>query len=62
MIKDKVFSAKITKYKNYLGGCENRAEPVEVVHRIGLLSLLERYYGNSGAFIYAVNKYELYRR
>ena len=57
MIKDKVFSAKITTYRNYLRGCENRAEPVEVVPRIALLSLLKRYYKNSGAFIYEINKY-----
>ena len=59
MIKDKVFSAKITTYRNYLEGCENRAEPLDVIKRIALLPLLERYYENSGAFIYEVNKYEL---
>ena len=59
MIKDKVFSAKITTYRNYLGGCENRAKPVDVVQRIALLPLLKRYYKNNGAFIYEVNKYEL---
>ena len=59
MINDKVFSAKITTYRNYLGGCENRAKPVDVVPRIALLPLLKRYYKNNGAFIYEVNKYEL---
>ena len=59
MINDKVFSAKITTYRNYLGGCENRAKPVDVVQRIALLPLLKRYYKNNGAFIYEVNKYEL---
>ena len=58
MIKDKVFSAKITTYRNYLGGCENRAEPLDVIQRIALLSLLKRYYENNGAFIYGMNKYE----
>lgn len=61
MIKDKVFSAKITTYRNYLGGCGNRAEPVEVVPKIELFPLLMKYYKNSGAFIYEVNKYELER-
>lgn len=59
MIKDKVFVVNITKYRNYLGGCENRAEPVDVVQRIALLPLLKRYYQNNGAFIYEINKYEL---
>ena len=59
MIKDKVFSAKITTYRNYLGGCENRAEPMDVIQRIALLPLLKRYYGNSGAFVCEINKYEL---
>ena len=59
MIKDKVFSAKITTYRNYLEGCENRAEPVDVIQRIALLSLLKGYYENSGSFVYEVNKYEL---
>lgn len=59
MIKDKVFSAKITTYRNYLGGCGNRREPVTVVPRITLLKLLKRYYGNSGAFVCEINKYEL---
>ena len=57
MIKDKVFSAKITTYRNYLGGCENRAEPLDVIQRIALLPLLKTYYENNGAFIYEVNKY-----
>ena len=59
MIKDKVFSAKITTYRNYLGGCENRSEPLDVIQRIALLPLLKMYYKNNGAFIYEVNKYEL---
>ena len=59
MIKDKVFSAKITTYRNYLEGCENRTEPVEVVPKIALLPLLNRYYKNNGAFIYEINQYEL---
>ena len=59
MIKDKVFSAKITTYRNYLGGCENRAEPLDVIQKIALLPLLKLYYKNNGAFIYEVNKYEL---
>ena len=59
MINDKVFSAKITTYRNYLGGCENRAKPVDVVRRIALLPLLKRYYKNNGAFIYEDNKYAL---
>jgi len=58
MIKDKMFSAKITTYRNYLGGCGNRREHVEVVPRIALLSLLRRHYANSGNFIYGMNKYE----
>lgn len=58
MIKDKVCVAKITTYRNYLDGCENRAEPVEVVPKIALLSLLKRHYENSGNFIYGMNKYE----
>lgn len=61
MIKDKVFVAKITTYRNYLGGCENRTKPVEVVPKIALLPLLKLYYKNSGAFIYEVNKYKLER-
>lgn len=59
MIKDKVFSAKITTYRNYLGWCGNNAEPLDVIQRIELLPLLNRYYKNNGAFIYEVNKYEL---
>lgn len=59
MINDKVFSAKITTYKNYLGGCENRTAPVEVVPKIALLRLLKLYYKNSGSFIYEINQYEL---
>ena len=59
MIKDKMFSAKITTYRNYLGGCENREGTVEVVPKIALLSLLKLYYKNSGAFVYEINKYEL---
>ena len=59
MINDKVFSAKITTYRNYLRGCENPAEPLDVIQGIALLPLLNRYYGNNGAFIYEVNKYEL---
>ena len=58
MIKDKVFSAKITTYRNYLGGCENREGTVDVIQRIALLSLWKRYYENNGAFIYGMNKYE----
>ena len=58
MIKDKMFSAKITTYRNYLGGCGNRRGHVEVVPRIALLSLLRRHYANSGNFIYGMNKYE----
>ena len=58
MINDKVFSAKITTYRNYLRGCENSAEPLDVIQRIALLSLLKRYYENNGAFIYGMNKYE----
>ena len=58
MIKDKVFLAKITTYRNYLGGCGNRREHVEVVPRIALLSLLRRHYANGGNFIYGMNKYE----
>ena len=59
MIKDTIFSAKITTYRNYLGGCENRLETVKVVPKVKLLSLLTTYYKNNGAFIYEVNKYEL---
>ena len=59
MIKDKVFSAKITTYRNYLGGCENRAEPLDAIQRIALLPLLKLYYKNSGSFIYEINQYEL---
>ncbi len=59
MIKDKVFSAKITTYRNYLRGCKNCAEPLDVIQRIALLPLLKGYYENNGAFIYEVNKYEL---
>lgn len=58
MVKDKVFSAKITTYRNYLEGCENRAEPLDLIQRIALLSLLKRHYENSGNFIYGINKYE----
>ncbi len=57
MIKDKVFSAKITTYRNYLRRCENRTEPLDVMQRIALLPLLKEYYKNNGAFIYEVNKY-----
>lgn len=56
MIKAKVFSAKITTYRNYLGGCENRAEPIEVVPKITLSHILKLYYKNSGAFIYEIEE------
>lgn len=59
MITETTFSAKITTYRNYLGGCENRTEPVEVVPKITLSHLLKLYYKNSGAFIYEINQYEL---
>ena len=59
MIKDKVFSAKITIYRNYLRGCKNCAEPVATLPEMELLPLLKRYYENNGAFIYEINKYEL---
>lgn len=59
MIKDKVFSANVTTYRNYLGGCKNREKHVTAVPRITLFSLLTQCYENSCSFVYEINKYEL---
>ena len=57
MIKDKICVANVTTYRNYLGGCKNRAKPVGVIQSIALLSLLTQCYENSCSFVYEINKY-----
>ena len=57
MIKDKVFSANVTTYRNYLRGCKNSEKHVTVVPNITLFSLLTQCYENSCSFVYKINKY-----
>ena len=57
MINDKVFSAKITTYRNYLQRCKNSAEPVSGTTPAILSALLRENYQGCGAYIYEINKY-----
>ena len=60
MIKDTVFLANITEYRNYLQQSNMQyKEPVATLSEARLLTLFVRHYENRGNFIYEVNKYEL---
>ena len=59
MIKDKVFSAKMTRYLNYLERTNNwHKTPVYTLSEAKLLTLFVRNYENTCNFIYGINKYE----
>ena len=59
MINDTIFSANITRYRNYLERPNNWYKtPVATLSTAKLLGLLRRHYENSGNFIYGIDKPE----